>query len=150
MAEVREACKSFLLQLCEFIDAAVARNGESMSNTSHAGVSHSAILDATAEVRVALVGYDWDSVPGRWLIYMLLLALPFPAVAVRPDAEHPVWLCPPKRKRRGVVPERDLRGMPEVVPVLPDAQYSLPEAVGRLFDCTILSRDALRQLADAW
>jgi hypothetical protein len=150
MAEVREACKSFLPQLCEFIDAAVARNGESMSNTSHAGVSHSAIFDATAEVRVALVGYDWDCVPGRWLIYTLLLALPFPAVAVRPDAEQPVWLCPPKRKRKGVAPERDLRGMPTVVPVLSDAQYSLPEAVGRLFDCTILSRDALRPLADAW
>jgi hypothetical protein len=150
MAEVRESCQSFIPQLCEFIDAAVARNGESMSNTSHAGVSHSAILDATADVRAALVGYDWDCVPGRWLIYTLLLALPFPAVAVRPDAENPVWLCPPKRKRKGVVPERDLRGMPAAVPVLPDAQYSLPEAVGRLFDRTILSRDALRPLADAW
>ena len=43
---------------------------------------------------------------------MLLLALPFPAIAVRPDVEHPVWLCPPKRnlKRKGIVPERDLQG----------------------------------------
>ena len=54
------------------------------------------------------------------------------------------------RKRKGVVPERDLRGMPAAEPVLPDAQYSLLEAVGRLFDCTILSRDALRPLTDAW
>ena len=56
----------------------------------------------------------------------------------------------PKRKRKGVVPERDLRGMPAAIPELPGAQYSLPEAVGRLFDRTILSRDALRPLADAW
>jgi hypothetical protein len=69
---------------------------------------------------------------------------------VRPDAEQPVWLCPPKRRRDGVEPELDLHGMPAAVPVLPDAQYSLPEAVGRLFDRTVLSRDALRPLADAW
>ena len=48
------------------------------------------------------------------------------------------------------MPKLDLRGMPESVPVLPEAQYSLPEAVGRLYDCTILSSDALRPLADAW
>ena len=40
------------------------------------------------------------------------------------------------------------------LPVLPEEQYSLPEAVGRLFDSTILSNlnDALRPgpLADAW
>ena len=40
--------------------------------------------------------------------------------------------------------------MPAVLPVLPDAQFSLPEAVGRLYDCTILSSNALRLLADAW
>lgn len=150
IAEVRDACKSFLPQLCELIEAAVSRNAESMSNTINAGVSHSDILDAIAEVRLALAMYNWDCIPGRWLIYTLLLALPFPAVTVRPDAVNPVWLCPPKRKRRGVEPERDLNGMPAVVPVLPDEQYSLPEAVGRLFDSTVLSRDALRPLADAW
>ena len=48
------------------------------------------------------------------------------------------------------MPERDLHGMPGVVPVLPDVQYLLPEAVGRLFDRTVLSRDMLRPLADAW
>ena len=50
----------------------------------------------------------------------------------------PVWLCPPKRKQHGVVPNRNLRGMPDDS----DAQYSLPEAVGRLFDCTVLASDA--------
>ena len=34
--------------------------------------------------------------------------------------------------------------------MLPEEQYALPEAVGRLFDSTILSKDALRPLADAW
>ena len=150
MGGARETCKAFVPQLCEFIEAAVVRNGESMSNTSKAGVSHSEILDAARDVRAALPGYNWNCVPGRWLIYTLLLAMPFPEVAVRPDAEQPVWLCPPKHKRKGVVPARDLHGMPAEVPVLPDEQYSLPEAVGRLFDRTILSRDALRPLADAW
>ena len=94
--------------------------------------------------------YDWDCTPGKWLIYTLLLALPFPAVAVRPDPVNPIWRCKPSRRVKGVVPRLDLRDMPAVVPVLPDAQFSLPEAVGRLYDCTILSSNALRPLADAW
>ena len=59
-------------------------------------------------------------------------------------------VSPPKRKHRGVEPERDLHVMPVTAPVLPDEQYSLPEAVGCLFDSTVLSRDALRPLADSW
>ena len=35
-------------------------------------------------------------------------------------------------------------------PTLPPAQYSLPVAVGKLFDATVLSSDALRPLADEW
>ena len=147
---VRKSCVDFLPQLCEAIETAVMHNAESMSNTQNAGVSHGDILNAASRVRAELDGYDWNCTPGRWLIYTLLLALPFPEVAVRPDAQRPVWLCPPKRKYRGVVPERNLRGMPAVVPVLPDAQYALPEALGRLFDRTVLSRDALRPLADVW
>ena len=147
---VREACKIFLPRICDAIDEAVARNSESMSDTRNAGVSHSDILDAVEEVRRATQGYQWDCIPGKWLIYTLLLALPFPAVAVRPDPVNPIWRCDTKRRMRGVVPKLDLRGMPESVPVLPEVQYSLPEAVGRLYDNTILSSDALRPLADAW
>ena len=150
MVAVREACKAFVPTLCAALEAAVERNGESMSDTRNAGVSHGDILGAADDVRAALVGYNWDCVPGQWLIYTLLLALPFPAKVVRPDTVSPVWLCPPKRKRHGVVPDRNLRGMPDDVPQLPDAQYSLPEAVGRLFDCTVLSGDALRTPADMW
>ena len=42
------------------------------------------------------------------------LRLPFPAVAVRPEPRNPVCLCSPKRKPKGVVPERDLHGMPAI------------------------------------
>ena len=147
---VREACKAFVPTLCAAIEDAVERNGESMSDTRNAGVSHGDILDAASTVRNLVAGNDWDCVPGQWLIYTLLLALPFPAKVVRPDAVSPIWQCPPKRKWRGAARDRNLRGMPDGVPHLPDAQYSLPEAVGRLFDCTILSGDALRTLADMW
>ena len=77
------------------------------------------------------------------------LSKPYPEVAVRPDAVRPVWLCPPKRKRKGIEPPRNLRGM-VAVPVLSDEQYALPAAVGRLFDRTILTSDVLRPLADDW
>jgi len=150
MADVRESCRAFLPQLCNTIEVAVVKNGEGLSNTSNAGVSHRDTLDAVQNVRETLSGYDWDCEPGRWLIYTLLLALPFPAVAVRPDPDNPIWLCPKKRKRKGVVPPRNLHGMPARMPMLPDVQYLLPEAVGRLFDSTILSNDALRPLADDW
>ena len=135
-------------RLCDAIEIAVDRNAESLSDTRNAGVSHSAILDAVSFVRSASNGYQWDCEPGRWLIYTLLLALPFPAVAVRPDAQSPVWLRR-MRKRQGHEQQRNVRGMPAAVPELPDEQYSLPEAVGRLFDSTVLSSDALRPLADA-
>ncbi len=35
-------------------------------------------------------------------------------------------------------------------PVLPEAQYSLPRALGRLYDVKALSCDSLRPLADDW
>ena len=149
MADVRDSCKAFVPQLCYAIEMAVDRNAESLGDTRNAGVSHSATLEAAADVRAATLGYQWDCEPGRWLIYTLLLALPFPAVGVRPDAQGPVWLRR-MRKRGGSELPRNVRGMPAAVPVLPEEQYSLPEAVGRLFDSTILSNDALRPLADAW
>ena len=78
----------------------------------------------------ACVGYDLKCDPGRWLVCTLLLALPFSERVVRPDAVHPVWLCKPKRRVKGVQQERDLTGMPTAVPALPDEQYLLPELVG--------------------
>ena len=44
----------------------------------------------------------------------------------------------------------DLSEMPVLMPAIAEAEYRLPELVGRLFDVTILSRDVLRPMADAW
>ena len=150
VVSVRQSCVDFLPQLCDAIQDAVQWNAESMSNTEHAGVSHKDIIDAVERVRDAAPGYNWECVPGRWLAYTLLLALPFSSRVVRPDARCPVWLCKPKRRVKGVQRERDLTGMPASVPVLPDDQYRLPELVGAMFDRTILADDALRPVADAW
>ena len=150
VVSARDSCMTFLPQLCDAIEEAVRWNSESMSNTENAGVSHSGIVDAVDRVRDAAAGYDWKCDPGRWLVYTLLLALPFSERVVRPDAGCPVWLCKPKRRVKGVQRERDLTGMPAAVPVLPDDQYSLPELVGAMFDRTILADDALRPVADVW
>ena len=147
---VRQSCVAFLPQLCDAIEEAVRQNGASMSNTEHAGVSHRDIVAAVNRVRDVASAYNWDSVPGRWLSYTLLLALPFPKRVVRPDAEHPVWLCAPKRRVKGVQRERNLVGMPADVPLLADDQYLLPELVGAMFDCIVLAGDALRPVADIW
>ena len=63
--------------------------------------------------------------PGKWLTYCLLLAMPYSEKVVTP---------PPG----------------SASPVLPPAQYSLPLAMGRVFDVTVLSNDALRPMADDW
>ena len=147
MVAVRAMCKDFLPRLCDKIDEAVDKNADSMSDTRNAGVSHSDITNAVAEVRDAMEGYSWDSTPGRWLTYMMLLALPFPAVAVRPDPDRPIWQRPQSGRRKKAP---DLSEMPIIMPEISDAEYRLPELVGRLFDVTILSRDVLRPLADAW
>ena len=96
-----------------------------MSNTSHAGVDHAAIDVAADRVKQLAQTYHWNCLPGKWLMYCMLLALPFSEKVVRP---------PPGSQS----------------PVLPESQYSLPLAVGRLFDATVLSSDALRPLADEW
>ena len=141
---------SFLLRLCDAIEEAVRFNGASMSNTEHAGVSHQDIFTAIARVRGAVPAYNWKCVPGQWLSYTLLLALPFSAKVVRPDTVSPIWFCKPKRNVRGIQRERDLTGMPTELPELPDNQYLLPELVGAMFDRTILAGDAIRLVADMW
>ena len=151
MVAVRQSCAEFLLWLCDAIEDAVRWNSESMSDTRAAGVSHDLIFAALERVRSAAPGYDWNCVPGRWLTYTLLLALPFPARVVRPDTQTPIWLCKPKRQVKGVRRERDVTGMPDLpLPVTTDAELMLPELVGQLYDSTILPGDALRRIADGW
>ena len=118
-----------------------------MSNTQKAGVSHDEILMATSRVRIALPGYDWDCMPGRWLTYLLLLAMLFSAKVVRPTA---AWVGAPRRKYKGVTRDRDLSGMPAVLPVLPAVQFGVPELVGQMFDSVMLSSDVERPVADMW
>ena len=148
---VREKCIGFVSTLCDKIEKAVEANAESMSNTRNAGVSHENIATAIAAVReeLARTEFPWDSTPGRWLIYTILLAMPFPAVAVRPDTRPgmAIWRRAASATRKKVP---NLHDMPIALPQLPDDQYRLPELVGRLFDVTILSRDVLRPLANAW
>jgi hypothetical protein len=150
IAAVCKSCADFLPLLCNKIHIAVDQNSISMSNTQNAGVSHEDIVAAVDRVRDATERYDWDCVPGRWLMYTLLLALPFSERVVRPDVRSPIWLCKPKRRVKGIQRERDLLDMPDAVPNLPDAEYALPELVGQMFDRTILAGDALRPIADAW
>ena len=127
IVRVRRSCQNCVAALCSHIVAATESNAASMSNTKHAGVDHDAIRDSAQAVKQAARGYDWHCMPGRWLTYCLLLALPFSERVVSP---------PPQ----------------SASPALPDSesQYSLPRAVGRLFDATVLTHDALRPLADDW
>ena len=53
MADVRDSCKAFVPQLCYAIENAVDRNAESLGDMRSAGVSHSATLEAAADVRAA-------------------------------------------------------------------------------------------------
>ena len=147
----RNRCMELLPLLCDAIEEAVSVNGDSMNDSRSAGVDHVAITDAAAAVRAAAPSYDWNCLPGQWLVYMLLLAMPYPERVVRPDIGAPVWLCKPKRRSKGVARERDLTGMPQPpVPVVDAESFSLPLLVGRLFDCTVLPNNALRRVADRW
>jgi hypothetical protein len=87
--------------------------------------------------------------PVASVLYTLLLALPFYARVVHPDAVNLVWLCKPKNRVKGVQRQRNLTGMP-AIPLLSDDQYLLPELVGAKFDCTVLTGDALHPVANAW
>ena len=147
---VRGACKDFIPVICKTIADATLKNSFSLSNTRNAGISHTAINDAVDLVKDVLkIEYDWDCLPGRWLIYTILLAVPFPMKAVRPDPQQPLWIRP-MRKRSGVALQPEICSEPVAIPELSDALYALPEALGHLFDTTVLSNDALRPLADAW
>ncbi len=90
MIAVRTSCVDFLSRLCHMITEAVRVNGNSMNNTMNAGVSHDRIADATVSVLEAIDAYQWDCTPERWLLYTLLLALPFAANVVRPDTMCPI------------------------------------------------------------
>jgi hypothetical protein len=123
MARVRRECQRLVTDISNRFQVATANNAASKARTAHAGIDHAAIGDAATNVIRIVQTYDWNCLPGQWLMYCMLLALPFIEKVV----------CPPIGSQ---------------LPTLPASQYSLPLAVGKLFDATVLSRDALRPLAD--
>ena len=125
MVNMRRECQSYAAKLCDLIIDAVAANADSLSSTADAGVDHNNIVDAAQTAQARATGYDWDCMPGKWLTYCLLLAMPYSAKVVMP---------PPGSES----------------PVLSPAQYALPLAIGRVLDATVLSNDALRPVADEW
>jgi hypothetical protein len=85
---VRGACKDIVPAIYKAIADATLKNSFSLSNTRNAGISHIAINDAVDLAQDVLkIEYDWDCLPGRWLIYTILLAVPFPMKVVRPDSQ---------------------------------------------------------------
>ena len=125
IVRLRRECQGYAVKLCDRIAAAVATNAQSLSSTADAGVNHEAIDAAVADAKALARDYNWDCMPGRWLTYCLLLAMPFAEKVVAPPAGS-------------------------ASPVLSAEQLSLPKAMGRVFDATVLSNDALRPLADDW
>ena len=125
MVEVRKECQRLTVDLSHRICSAATANSASMSSTEHAGVDHRAIYSAAHSVQQLAPNYDWDCLPGKWLMYCMLLALPF--------------------SEKVVVPPQGSQS-----PALSAAESSLPLAMGKLFDATVLSSDALRPLADEW
>ena len=75
MLTVRSSCQTFLPRLCDALELAVKQNEESISDMRNAGISHSETLNAINVVQDLVPGYQWNCVPGRWLVYMILLAV---------------------------------------------------------------------------
>ena len=125
MDGVRKECQRLVTDMSDRICSAAAANSKSMSSTEHAGVDHNLIHSAAYSLQQCANNYDWNCLPGKWLMYCMLLALPF--------------------SEKVVVPPLGSQS-----PTLPAAQYALPLAVGKLFDATVLSSDAMRPLADEW
>jgi hypothetical protein len=59
-------------------------------------------------------------------------------------------LTPTGRLRRRKPPAVVDTNPIELVPPLPEEQFSLPEAFGRLMDVTLLPNNALRRVANSW
>ena len=104
MVDIRKSYDNFLPKLCDAIEAAVEKNGEGMSNTSNAGVSHGAILDAVWNVREALRAYGWECEPGWWLIYTLLLHYRSLLLLYGRTPETQCGSAPPSVSERGLHP----------------------------------------------
>jgi hypothetical protein len=117
----------------------------------------STILTAVQAVQEAIAGYEWDCLPGRWLQYLLILAMPYSERAVKPTDDGLSWTHVQlikrrqhKRQKLGEIETVRADRMPVEAPHLAEAQYHLPDLVGRLYDSILLPANALRPLANAW
>jgi hypothetical protein len=81
----------------------------------------------------AAATYNWVCMPGN-------------LSTAAPGAD----LTPTGRLRRRKPPAVVDTNPIELVPPLPEEQFSLPEAFGRLMDVTLLPNNALRRVANSW
>jgi hypothetical protein len=88
----------------------------------------------------------WGSMAGRWVQYMILLAVPFSEA----DVEG-VGVPPQARVTRS---SSAATRLPPVAPAAPDGvsqlASALAKALGRVFDLTVMSNSEVRPLATAW
>lgn len=153
---VKAGCAKMLKHLCKLSLRADSTNKVAMNKISDTG-HISTIPTAVAAVQEAIAGYQWDCLPGRWLQYLLILAMPYSERVVKPTDDGLSWTHAQLIKRRQN--KRQKLGQIEIVrpdrtpveaPHLAEAQYHLPELVGRLYDSILLPANALRPLANAW
>jgi hypothetical protein len=169
---IKSRAQAMVPKLCTMIESARKFNKASMNNVTEAG--HPELIPTcTAAVRGAAATYNWVCMPGTWLTYLLVIGLPYSAAVVRPPARRytnpaptaPLMsakqraaakaapgaeLTPTGRLRRRKPPAVVDTNPIELVPPLPEEQFSLPEAFGRLMDVTLLPNNALRRVANSW
>jgi hypothetical protein len=153
---VKAACTKMLKHLCKLLSRADSMNKTAMNKISDS--DHvSTIPTSVTGVQAAIPGYNWECLPGRWLQYLLVLAMPYSERVVRPTTDGMPWMNLPLVKRKQS--KRQKLGQIEIIrpdrapitaPLLDDIQYKLPLRVGKLFDSTLLPNNALRPMANVW
>jgi hypothetical protein len=148
MVRVKQEARDMIQRLATLATTAEARNSSQMNRISDTGQATEA-AERAAEVTALLPTYThWDSLPGRWLTYLTVLAQPFPAKVVKPDATVPWRRVAKRRSAADTAAAEPAEAVP--VEVLPDAVYTLPVAMGKLFDAIVLPNNDKRPLANEW
>jgi hypothetical protein len=162
VARIKQRARAMVIRICDLVLEARNYNQLQMNNIADTGYVDN-IDAAVSDVRRIAQNYYWECTPGRWLIYVILLGLPFSKSVVRPPAAGYINPTPTPKPRTAAqqaalrVRVRQPRRPPitDVDPVLAlpqltDAQFSLPEAFGALMDTTTLPNNALRPLSTTW
>lgn len=162
VCEVKEYIQKSIPQLLAGIETAFRFNKHRRNTVSPLHIQLSP--ETSAAVRSCHATYNWHCIPGQWLTLCILLCIPFPMKVVTPPATGYVNEKPPRTRRAmraAGLPERARNGEPRpspppisdpvlTLPTVPTQCFSLPEAVGLLFDETRLPPDALRKVANWW